>query len=388
MMGMLRFLSSMKLAVLLIVGIALFSILATIFPEVDAFSSWTFRLLVIAFFVNLSLCTIKILPKFWRQLHRKPADIVVSEDAENIEVPLEELSQWICEQRYKIYREEQGDVVKLLAVKGKMGLAAPHVLHIALLVILVGCLAYTFNESGAFMAYPEQKPLLPLELRERYGEDSYVEVVSFETAFDKDGAIDNWITTFNLYLAGQLVGEQVQTMVNKPYQYKDLVIYQNSYGVQHLVEISGSPNEVENGTYALPDNNVFFLNGNHLIVANTNDGHFLHYGGDGAGQIGIYVTNGDKVNLGDDICVEYLEESAYTVLEVKTVRGLSIVFFGFLLATIASMLFWGGRYQEIQVLYRRQQGRAYVRFYSKSPMVVENMQEKWQEHWGNDKEEK
>lgn len=387
-MGMLRFLSSMKLAVLLIVGIALFSILATIFPETEAFNSWTFRLLVMAFFVNLSLCTVKILPKFWRQLRRTPADVVVSEDAKNLEVPLEKLSQWLCEQRYKVRQEEQNDVVKLLAVKGKLGLAAPHVLHIALLVILVGCLCYTFNDSGAFMAYPEQKPLLPLELREVYGEDSYAEIVSFETVYDEEGAIDNWITTFNLYLDGKLVSEQAQTMVNKPYQYKDLVIYQNSYGVQHLVEISGSPNEIENGTYALPDNNVFFLNGQHLIIADTNGGHFLHYGGDGTVPIGLYMRNGDKVEVAEGIYVEYLEESAYTVLELKTVRGLSIVFFGFLLATIASMLFWGGRYQEIQVLYRKQEGKAYVRFYSKSPMVVENMQEKWQEHWDDNEEEK
>ncbi len=55
---MLKFLSSLKLAVILIAAIAVMSILATIYPDADAFNSWSFRILMIAFFLNLSLCKI------------------------------------------------------------------------------------------------------------------------------------------------------------------------------------------------------------------------------------------------------------------------------------------------------------------------------------------
>lgn len=72
---MLKFLSSLKLAVILIAAIAAMSVLATIYPEADAFNSWSFRILVIAFFLNLSLCTMKLLPGFWKQLHRTAADV-------------------------------------------------------------------------------------------------------------------------------------------------------------------------------------------------------------------------------------------------------------------------------------------------------------------------
>lgn len=380
---MLRFLSSMKMAVLLIVGIALFSILATIFPEVDAFSSWTFRSLVMAFFVNLSLCTVKIFPAFWRQLHRTPADIsVVVEEQAGLSADLDQLRQWVREQKYKLQEEETAEQVRLLATKGKLGLAAPHLLHIALLVILVGCVCYTFNVSGAFMAYTGQTPVLPAALQSIYGEDSYVEIRSFETAYDEYGAIDNWITTFNLYLDGQLVGEQVETKVNAPYQYRELVIYQNSYGLQHLVEISGSPNEEENGTYAWPDNRFFPIGDSHVAVMNMGGGkNYLHASDKDNFTVEQYIASGDKVEIAEGIYLEYLEESAYTVLELKTVRGLYVVFFGFFLATIASMLFWSGRYREIQIIYEKASGKAWVRFYSKSPVLVEKMKEDWQEKW-------
>ena len=72
---MLKFLSSLKLAVILIAAIAVMSILATIYPDADAFNSWSFRILMIAFFLNLSLCTIKLLPGFRKQLQRSAGDV-------------------------------------------------------------------------------------------------------------------------------------------------------------------------------------------------------------------------------------------------------------------------------------------------------------------------
>lgn len=75
--AMLKFISSLKLAVFLIAAIAAISVLATIFPTADAFNSWTFRLLVVAFFINLGTCTIKILPALWKQLHREASQVSV-----------------------------------------------------------------------------------------------------------------------------------------------------------------------------------------------------------------------------------------------------------------------------------------------------------------------
>ena len=386
---MLKFLSSLKLAVILIAAIAAMSVLATIYPEADAFNSWSFRLLVIAFFINLSLCTVKLLPGFIKQLQRT-ADDVPEDGAYKVYAADEaELTAWLAEQHYKVSRKEAGGQVKLLAQKGKAGLAAPHLLHISLLVILIGALFSTFNVEGYSMGQVGQNRPFPDELQSVYGTDSTVEILDFQTVYDDNQEVDNWVTRFNLYIHGELVAQNAETKVNEPYRYGNLMIYQNSYDYRYLLEVDGLENEADNTTYGLPDNQPAAIGGQTVVAAMVNNQPYVQISDHINAPRGQFVQPGDVLALNDSgATLTYLDTAAYSVLELKIRRGTYIVFAGFLLATLASLLFLGGRYRELRILAGGGKKESRIWCYSKNSVVVEELEEALAEQWPAGQEDK
>lgn len=377
---MLKFLSSLKLAVVLIAGIAVMSVLATIYPEADAFNSWSFRMLVIAFFLNLSLCTIQLLPGVWRQLHRSAADVPDAGGYERYQADEAAVTAWLEAHHYKISRKEQGAQVKILASKGRAGLLAPHLLHISLLVILVGALISTFNTQGYLMGQAGQTRPFPEELA--YGSDSTVEILDFQTVYDEKQEVDNWVTRFNLTVNGRLVAQNVETKVNSPYRYGQLMIYQNSYDARYLLEAAGLDDEADNTTYGLPDNQPSQIGGQTVVAATVQGKPYVQISDHENPPRGQFVEPGDVLALNDSgATLTYLDTTVYTVLELKLRRGTYVVFAGFLLATLASFLFFGGRYRELRILTGKGQPESQIWCYSKNAMVVEELQEALAEQW-------
>ena len=63
----------------------------------------------------------------------------------------------------------------------------------------------------------------------------------------------------------------------------------------------------------------------------------------------------------------------YTVLEVKISYGTPVVFFGFILAALASMLFWVGRYREIRIISEEGSETIKVLAVCKNKMIVQQI---------------
>ena len=379
--AMLKYISSLKLAVFLIAAIAAISILATIFPAADAFNSWTFRLLVAAFFINLGTCTIKLLPGLYRQLKRSAADVPENASYAVYDADEAELTAWLQSQHYKVIRTEDGQQIKILASKGKAALCAPHVLHISILVILIGAMVSMTNTSGFVMGQVGQSRPFPEELQPYYG-DAYVEILDFQTVYDDQNAVDNWVTKFNLYIDGVPVAENVETKVNEPYAYDNMMIYQNSYDYRHLIEVTGSADADNNSAYGIPDNMPLGVGNDTIVVADLNGSMYLQVSDHQSPARGQFVQPGDTLALTEEgAVVNYLGTIAYTVLEVKTRFGTPIVFFGFLLAVISSMMFLCGRYREVWILAAKGQNTCRVHCHSKSAVVVEELEEALQEQW-------
>ena len=378
---MLKFISSLKTAVFLIAAIAVISVLATIFPEANAFESWTFRLLLVAFFINLGTCTVKILPAVWKQLHRTAEQ--VPEQAEYVTYQVDEtaMTAWLEEQHYKVSRVQQGTQTKLLASKGRIGLLAPHVLHISLLVILVGAMLSMTNVAGFVMGQVGQTRPFPEELEKHYNE-SYVELLDFQTVYDDKQSIDNWVTRFNLYIDGVLVAENVETKVNEPYAHSSMMIYQNSYDYRHLIEVAGSSDAAVNSAYGIPDNVPLNVGADTIVVADLNGEMYLQVSDHVNPARGQFVQPGDTLALTEaGATVTYLGTTVYTVLELKTRFGTPVVFVGFLLAVIASMMFLCGRYREIWLLCDAETEECAVHCHCKSAAIVEELEEVLQEKW-------
>ena len=292
---MLKFLSSLKLAVILIAGIAVMSVLATIFPDANAFSSWSFRLLVIAFFINLGLCTVQLLPKFFGQLKRTAKDVPERAEYKIYDADEAAVTAWLQENHYKISREEQNGEVKILAQKGKAGLCAPHLLHISLLIILIGALFSTFNTEGYSMGQVGQTRPFPEELQSVYGTDSTVEILDFQTVYDEQNAVDNWVTRFNLYIHGELVAQNVETKVNEPYRYGNLMIYQNSFDRRYLLEAQGLETEADNTTYGIPENQVAMIGGQTVVAATVEGKPYVQISDHVNAPRGQFVEPGDEI---------------------------------------------------------------------------------------------
>lgn len=379
---MLKFLSSLKLAVILIAAIAVISVLATIYPEADAFNSWSFRMLVIAFFLNLSLCTIKLLPGLCRQLRRTAADVPDGGACRVYEADEAAVTAWLRQNHYKISRQEQDGQIRILAVKGRAGLLAPHLLHVSLLVILVGALISTFNTQGYVMGQVGQTRPFPEELQAVYGQDSSLEILDFQTVYDEQQAVDNWVTRFQLQINGRPVAQDAETKVNSPYRYGQLMIYQNSYDVRYLLEVTGSAQAEDNTTYGLPDNQPSQIAGQTVVAAMVDGKPYVQISDHENPPRGQFVEPGDVLTLNADGAVlTYLDTAVYTVLELKIRRGTYVVFAGFLLAVLASFLFFSGRYRELRVLTGSGQTECRISCYSKSAMVAEELEEALAAQW-------
>lgn len=213
-----------------------------------------------------------------------------------------------------------------------------------------------------------------------------MEILDFQTVYDEAQEIDNWVTRFNLYVDGQLVAENAETKVNSPYRYGSMMIYQNSYDYRHLVEVKGSANEEENTTYGLPDNQPSKIAGQTVAVANIDGKVYLQISDHINEPRGQFVQPGDVLTLDENgATIEFLDTAAYSILELKTRQGTFIVFAGFLLATIASLMFFSGRYQELRIILDHKQSRIWC--YSKSPVVVEELQTKLAEQWPETQQE-
>ena len=381
---MLKFLSSLKLAVIIIAAIAVMAVLATIYPEADAFNSWSFRILVIAFFLNLGLCTVQLLPGLWKKLHRTAQNVTDAESYKTYDADEKGLTTWLQENHYKIDRVEENGLIKILAWKGRAGLCAAHVLHVSLLVILVGALFSTFNADGFVMGQVGQTRPFPEGLESTYGEDCTVKIRDFKTVYDDQNAVDNWVTHFDLYIDGKLEVENAETRVNSPYRYKNMLIYQNSYDYRNLFEVKGSPNPDENTTYGLPDNKPGNMAGMTVVASDIGGKVYLQIGDHKNPPRGQYVKPGDVVDLDQKgATITYLDTAQYTILEMKERKGTNIVFAGFILAVLASFLFLFGRYRELQIVFPEGNKNCRIGCFCKSNVIVEEIEEELTEKWGD-----
>ena len=386
--AMLKFISSLRLAIFLIAAIAAISILATIFPSADAFNSWTFRLLVAAFFINLGTCTVKLLPGLWRQLHRNAEQVPEHANYQVYEADKTMMLDWLKEKHYRVSRTEENGLIKLLASKGRIGLCASHLLHISLLIILVGAMLSMANTEGFVMGQVGQIRPFPEELEGHYGNDCYVEILDFQTVYDEKQSVDNWVTKFNLYIDGEMVAKEAETKVNEPFAYGNMLIYQNSYDYRHLIEVMGSADADNNSAYAIPDNTPITVGNDTIVLADLNGKIYMQVSDHANPARGQYVASGDSIVLTEDgATVAYLDTIAYSVLELKTRMGTSVVFFGFLLATIASMMFLCGRYREMWIVCTTGKKECRVACHSKSAVIVEEMEESLYEKWNMKMEE-
>lgn len=363
---MLKFISSVRLAVILIAALAGLAVAATLYDLPQMYQSWPFRLLAAAFFINLLTCSVQLWPKVARTLRRGPETLVGSEryfKASSLDK--DALFEMMAKQRYKKQSyHETDDGLYILARQNVPAIFAPHVLHVGLLVIIVGAFIATFAVTGQLSLSPGETQPLPSKITERVGEGT-ITVDDFTTDYDDSGAIENWVTTFDLTLGGETVAENVTTRVNHPYKEGGISIYQMAYRNMYVVHIEGA--EDVTGDYAIPESQRFPLEDYTLDIEPMTDGVALLYVFDQDNEeVGSYAfREGTTVTIDDETTIEYIQPLSATVLEFKYSKATPVIFAGFILATLGALLMLLGRYSEINAFVSKE-GQVSLRVINKS----------------------
>lgn len=357
---MLRFISSVRLAIILIAAIAGLSVSATIYDMPEMFRNWPFRVVVGIFFVNLLTCTVKLWPGLLRTVRTKSRDFVGKElTFKPSRCDEESVYEYLRREHYQIDEYCDRERKYIFAKKGMLSLLAPHLLHIGILVIIVGAMLSSFSVKNQIQLVPGETSVLPQNIIEHTGPVS-IHVKDFKTVYDRQGTVENWITNF--YLDGEPFNIDAETKVNHPFKAHGLSIYQMAYANRYEVDLKGSREDL-NGTYLFPeDQRVPLKEGSMMFSAmGENTVLFQLFDKDGKLLRQEGLRKGDGIHLPDNTRITYQKMIASTVLELKYGHAIPIVFAGFILSAIACCCFWFGRYRSIAILIEKQQVSCRIR---------------------------
>ncbi|MEL7358281.1 MAG: cytochrome c biogenesis protein [Cyanobacteria bacterium J06560_6] len=377
-------LADLKLAIGLLLAIAIFSISGTVieqgqgltfyqenYPESPAlfgfltwkvvlflgldhvYRTWWFLSILILFGASLTACTftrqitaLRWFSRTWN-FYSKPRQfgkMALSTEIEGGD--LEALKAQLSDRRYKVFEKagEVGDAGDMLyAHKGLSGRIGPIVVHASMLLILIGAIlgsmtgffaqeivpsGQTFKIQNIFDAGPWAGPQIP--------KDWSVHVNRFWIDYSPEGRVDQFYSDLSVL---DDAGEEVKRKtiwVNQPLRYKNVTLYQADWGVGAVkVRINNSPVfnlqmaqlEAEGGRLwgtwvpTKPD-----MSKGVSLIAQDLQGTLLLY--DMSGQLVSTVRAGSSVEVnGVTLFVDELIGS--TGLQIKADPGIPVVYLGF-----------------------------------------------------------
>jgi len=383
-------LADLKLAIALLLIIAVFSISGTVieqgqglsyyqenYPESPAlfgfltwkfililgldhvYRTWWFLSILVLFGASLTACTftrqitaLRWFSRTWN-FYSKPRQfekMALSTELENAD--FESLQAQLSDRRYKIFEKEDGDRTMLYAHKGLSGRIGPIVVHASMLLILGGAIlgsmtgffaqemvpsGQTFTVQNIFDAGPWSGPQIP--------KDWSVQVNRFWIDYSPEGRIDQFYSDLSVL---DKTGEEVKRKtiwVNQPLRYKNVTLYQADWAIGGVkVRINNSPVfnlkmaplPVEGGKLwgtwvpTKPD-----MSEGISVVAQDMQGTVLLY--DMTGQLVSTVREGGSADVNG--VTLYLDEViGSTGLQIKADPGIPIVYLGFGLLMIGVVM--------------------------------------------------
>ncbi|MDJ0795600.1 MAG: cytochrome c biogenesis protein [Calothrix sp. MO_167.B12] len=346
----------------------------------DVYRTWWFLALLIFFGTSLTACTFtRQLPalkaarrwKFYNQ-PRQFAKLALSAEfdlGKDNTVSLENLTQILSDRRYKIFPEHPE---VLYARKGIIGRIGPIVVHIGIVLILLGGIwgamtgfvAQEMVPSGDTFQVKNIINAGPLAANPS-SQDWSVRVNRFWIDYTPNGGIDQFYSDMSV-LNSQ--GEEVdhkKIFVNQPLRYRGVTFYQTDWGIAAVkVKINNSPifqlpmAQLDTkgqgrlwGTWipTKPD-----LSAGVSVIAKDLQGTVLIY--DPQGQLVNTLRAGMSTQV-NGVTLKLLEVVGSTGLQIKSDPSIPIVYAGFaiLMAGVVSSYF-----SHSQIWALQKDGRLYV----------------------------
>jgi cytochrome c biogenesis protein len=415
---LLPLLADLRLAIALLLTIAVFSIAGTVleqgqtlafyqenYPEDPAlfgfltwkvilisgldhvYRTWWFLALLIVFGASLTACTFtRQFPALgaaqkWKYYSQPRQFQKLALSAELTETTLDTLATALAQRRYRIFQEGQ----QLYGRKGLAGRIGPIVVHASMLLILLGAIwgamtgffaqemvpsGETFQIRNIFDAGPWAERQIP--------KDWSVRVNRFWIDYTPDGTIDQFYSDLSVLDRGGEELDRQTIYVNQPLRHKGVTLYQADWGLAAVqVKLNNSPvlqlpmQLLESdgprfwGTWlpTSPD-----LSSGVTLLAQDLQGSVLIY--DNAGQLVSTVRTGMATEV-NGITLSLVDVIGSTGLQIKADPGIPLVYAGFGLLMVGVImsyvshsqvwalaapgkLYVGGRTNRAQVAFERE----------------------------------
>ncbi len=283
------FFCSLKLAISLIITLAVTSIFGTIIKQggtadelqreysagviklfsaldlFDMYHSWWFITILYLFTVNLTACSIKRLPRVWK-LASTPTPILdngLEKSLTNLYVFTAKGSspQQLKERMTAFLKANFGDPtvterdgeIHLFVQKSPYSRLGVYVVHLSIIVVFIGAIMGSLFGYKAYVNIPEGGDIDRVSTR-----NDKVIPLGFKLRCDKftvtlydTGAPKEFRSLLTVVDNGQEVIKQRPTIVNDPLTYKGITFYQSSYGPSGDATIHLTA-KARNGAFATP----------------------------------------------------------------------------------------------------------------------------------------
>jgi cytochrome c biogenesis protein len=255
---LIRYLTSLGLAIALFIMIAAYSIIGTVLPQGlqrefyiesynsfgniilalqfnQVYSSWIFRILLGIFMVNLVGCTLKIIPSQFARLKDayfpQPKSDGESYELEGTKTII--FREILKRNRFKIIETESG----FRASKDRIGSIGSSVTHLGIIIIVLGSfLGNMFAEEGFFN-------LVPGDIKAFPDYNFSMRLDDFYLGFRDNNTVEQYYSEVTILVPGQQ-GKKDKLWVNKPVKVQSLNFYQTSYGWASRMSIKDNSGEI------------------------------------------------------------------------------------------------------------------------------------------------
>ena len=415
---LLPLLADLRLAIVLLLAIAVFSISGTVIeqgqtlefyqtnypadPALFGFLSWKvilisgldhvyrtwwFLALLIVFGASLTACTFtRQFPALgaaqrWKYYSQPRQFQKLALSAELSETDLTALAERLSQKRYRVFQEG----TQLYGRKGIVGRIGPIIVHASMLLILAGAIlgamtgffaqelvpsGETFQIRNIFDAGPWAKAQIP--------KDWSVRVNRFWIDYTPEGNIDQFYSDLSVLNQGGNEVDRKTIHVNEPLRHKGVTFYQADWGIAAVqVKLNNSP--VLQLPMKLLENNGPRFWGTWLptrpdmsegvtLLASDLQGTVLIY--DNAGQLVAPVRRGMATEV-NGVSLSLVDMVGSTGLQIKADPGIPLVYAGFGLLMLGVMMSYvshsqvwaladqstvyvGGRTNRAQVAFERE----------------------------------